>query len=938
MAGIEDESFDDFGYGSSDDSAIIEVATAADSQYTRPPSLALQRSDPISVNTLSEAIADSDINMTRFQTPKRQLDLFGRVAVNLAKGGVERSPLVYRRPQDFVPLWSPQPTRQHHSLVTENLDSFVYPSNLPIREYQKNITNRALLSNLLCSLPTGLGKTLIAAVVMLNFYRWTTKSKIIFMAPTRPLVTQQAEACFNIVGIPRNDTAVLVGSTSSPAIRDLIWQERRVFFVTPQTLNNDIDRGAIDPRDIVCLVVDEAHRATGNYAYAEIVRKLYAVSDQCRILALSATPGSSVEAVQEVISNLKVSHAEIRTEDSADVKDYVRGTSIDVQIVPLSQDIEQILDGFVRVMAPMVDDLNRMGVIYTSDPRKLAHYTLVKAQDDLKRNPNSKSVAWKAYPLFKALSPITYAASLLKTHGINQCIDYLKDKQVETQLSRLKDPVKYELETFSKTFMLAKQISKRPDFVSHEKITALINTLEGFFSRSVDGSKSSKVIIFCEYRSSAAEVSRVLETISDVKSHLFIGQAAGRDSSAGMSQKLQQEVLQSFHKGKYNTLIATCIGEEGLDIKQVDLIVCYDAPASPVRVLQRIGRTGRFRDGRVVTLLTEAEKRKWDKAMSKYKEIQHAILDSSFEFIPCARIIPDNVTPKFTPQAIEIPKENESAEPVDAPPVPRTRVTKTKRKPKAFSLPEDAETSFLSASELLRQNEALTPGITKAKRKRSEQLVQELDQKENSNPVATKKPRKSSSRHSMGLLANQLDVISTSRARKSASSSSSSLHSLAYSPHQDNGLLTTGLLTRRQEDELREKYRTVSDGNNGKLIVKRREYDPVESIRATKFKSSDARIPHSFVTNQLIENMKNIDMTAEQQCYSIGNSAEVRQVSPPAEIVVNDETSLQSGRNTSGIRNSMGLTPSSPLTNSSDLSENEVMDIAAILDKYRSSR
>lgn len=63
-------------------------------------------------------------------------------------------------------------------------------------------------------------------------------------------------------------------------------------------------------------------------------------------------------------------------------------------------------------------------------------------------------------------------------------------------------------------------------------------------------------------------------------------------------------MIQQFQSGSYNTLVATCIGEEGLDIGDVDLIICYDSQNSPIRMLQRMGRTGRKRDGRVVVLLT----------------------------------------------------------------------------------------------------------------------------------------------------------------------------------------------------------------------------------------------------------------------------------------------------------------------------------------------
>ena len=74
----------------------------------------------------------------------------------------------------------------------------------------------------------------------------------------------------------------------------------------------------------------------------------------------------------------------------------------------------------------------------------------------------------------------------------------------------------------------------------------------------------------------------------------------------GLSQREQIEVVRRFRSGGYNTLVATCVGEEGLDIGEVDLIVCYDVSKSPIRLVQRMGRTGRKRAGRIIVLVTEA--------------------------------------------------------------------------------------------------------------------------------------------------------------------------------------------------------------------------------------------------------------------------------------------------------------------------------------------
>lgn len=119
------------------------------------------------------------------------------------------------------------------------------------------------------------------------------------MAPTKPLVNQQIAACYNIMGIPENDIAHLEGSVAANK-RESLWRDKRVFFCTPQTLMNDLSNGRCDARKIVCVVIDEAHRATGQYAYSTVIQEISSATKTFRVLALSATPGSDSRKVQTV--------------------------------------------------------------------------------------------------------------------------------------------------------------------------------------------------------------------------------------------------------------------------------------------------------------------------------------------------------------------------------------------------------------------------------------------------------------------------------------------------------------------------------------------------------------------------------------------------------------------------------------------------------------
>lgn len=219
------------------------------------------------------------------------------------------------------------------------IKTWIYPTNYPIRQYQLDISQKALFQNTLVCLPTGLGKTLIAAVIIYNYYRWYSpiNGKIIFMAPTRPLVNQQLHACQEIMLgrtiIPVDEIAYLEGTIPIEK-RAAIWKEKRIFFCTPQTALNDLKNGNFPPSlvsSLVCVVVDEAHKATGNYAYTTFIEALDAIGHrEYRLLALSATPGSDLKKIQEVVRNLKINHIEIRTEDDPEILPYIHKKEIEI--------------------------------------------------------------------------------------------------------------------------------------------------------------------------------------------------------------------------------------------------------------------------------------------------------------------------------------------------------------------------------------------------------------------------------------------------------------------------------------------------------------------------------------------------------------------------------------------------------------------------------
>jgi ATP-dependent DNA helicase MPH1 len=325
------------------------ASTASFSQFGRQPAVASTRplAPVLPPNLSNNNTRDANSAVTKYPPSNRppgqsqnlrQTTLWGGT---LQESGVPSSQSSAAKNRPYLADLPPEkPT--HHELNQEELSTWVYPMNLgPIRDYQFSIVKNALFHNTLVALPTGLGKTFIAATVMLNYFRWTKRAKLVFVAPTKPLASQQVEACLGIAGIPRSQASLLTGEIP-PVVREEEWDRKRVFFMTPQTLTNDLSKGYADPKSIVLLVVDEAHRATGDYAYVKAVEFIRRFNESFRILALTATPGSKIDGVQEIIDNLGISHVEIRTEESIDIRQYVHSRDIDTKTFDPSAEMRQV--------------------------------------------------------------------------------------------------------------------------------------------------------------------------------------------------------------------------------------------------------------------------------------------------------------------------------------------------------------------------------------------------------------------------------------------------------------------------------------------------------------------------------------------------------------------------------------------------------------------
>jgi len=643
----------------------------------------------------------------------RQTTLFGRDRVAVPPSQADK--------RHAWPLANKDEPKTHHELDSTSTETWVYPTNIgKVRDYQFNIVARGLFHNLLVALPTGLGKTFIAATIMLNWYRWTKSAQIVFVAPTKPLVAQQVGACFHIAGIPWSDTSMLTGEVSA-AVRAEEWQTKRVFFLTPQTLVNDLKTGSADPKRIVLVVVDEAHRATGGYAYVEVVKFIRRFNESFRVLALTATPGADVEAVQKVIDGLDISRVEIRTEHSLDIREYVHQRQVEKMVFQNSDEMVMLMDLYAKAVQPVLNVIIGMNAFWQRDPISLTPYGCTRAlsqwmASDAGRHANT-GVKAMVRSVFTNLASISHSMELLKYHGIAPFYKCLVNFQQEgdTSKSKYKKQI-IESEHFKTMTGRLKVWVNNPEFIGHPKLEALreiiLNHLmdsgEGLRNNGNARESNTRIMVFAHFRDSAEDVARILARDSPlIRPHVFVGQASAKNSE-GMTQKKQLSVIEDFKSGALNTLIATSIGEEGLDIGEVDLIICYDSKSSPLRMLQRMGRTGRKRAGKIILFQMQGkEEDDAAKAKDSYEKMQELIARGekfTFHEDRSRRILPREFQPEPDRREVVIPFENTQHR-ADSLPMPtkKGKGRAAKRPPKKFHMPDGVQTGFAMASGLENQ-------------------------------------------------------------------------------------------------------------------------------------------------------------------------------------------------------------------------------------------
>ncbi|MCX6769673.1 MAG: helicase-related protein [Candidatus Micrarchaeota archaeon] len=445
---------------------------------------------------------------------------------------------------------------------------FLKDSVVP-RSYQLAIADSALSKgNTLVVLPTGIGKTLIAFLVIGGCIG---KGRTVFLAPTKPLVAQHCRSFLESTSVEEKDVALITGEIS-PKKRKELW-ERKACFSTPQTLKNDLIAGRAKPDFSLC-VVDEAHRSVGNYAYTYVSEKCAQAG--AKILGLTASPGGSRKRIDEIVAALGINNIEIRTSEDADVLQYIKKLDASSITVPLGKEFSKARLLLAEMLADYSESLSAYGFPVPTRSKK----ALVDLRLKIMRLPERSR--YTALSFYSTVFNLAHMLELIETQGPATFFSY-----IEKMKARPDTKARHRI--FSdRRFIEALEACKGA--AEHPKMIKLIEVLKT--------KKGEKVLVFAQYRDTVQAIVNAIRQ-AGFTSERFVGK------KEGVSSEEQRKTIERFSRGEFEVMAATSIGEEGLDIPSVDTVIFFEPIPSEIRSIQRRGRAGRLKAGSVVVLITE---------------------------------------------------------------------------------------------------------------------------------------------------------------------------------------------------------------------------------------------------------------------------------------------------------------------------------------------
>ncbi|KAJ3108457.1 Interferon-induced helicase C domain-containing protein 1 [Phlyctochytrium planicorne] len=513
----------------------------------------------------------------------------------------------------------PPPMRRHQKLTDLRglgKEFFAQLNGYAPRPYQLEMFLHAAVQDVIMVMPTGSGKTLIAAMLLLHWSQMNPKRIGVFVVDKVPLAYQQAEQIRRYTGLRVYE---LCGENTFDGLIAKVFPEKgptvpHVVVITAQCYFNILDRGLTRISEAFAIVFDEVHHLSGNHPYHLIMSNFISLEKgnaRPALIGLTASPGgkrtedstiSNVEMLSmNFLSSPIITPSLRKTLEVECLTNYIlyRESSVEIAYsILIAQHFYKVLGMLANALPPSfpkVLEIMTGGVRY-----KLPNYSLASSLKVVKKRqlwlpPGLDSADFKPTSAFElseilcdyllSLYEITFHAEVA---GLSSSARHF-EKSLNCLLAMAIVQSNQELlKVFSEIRAALQEYANDCVTTSSSKVDCLMAQLKNLnLTSSFDEFRG---IVFVRQRKTAFLLAEILKKDS-LTSKLRPTPIVGQGGFEGMSwQDSQQHVLQSFRAGLTKLLVATTVLEEGIDVPACNVVIHFDEPLTSTSFLQSRGR------------------------------------------------------------------------------------------------------------------------------------------------------------------------------------------------------------------------------------------------------------------------------------------------------------------------------------------------------------
>uniref|UniRef100_A0A2K6KHH5 RNA helicase n=1 Tax=Rhinopithecus bieti TaxID=61621 RepID=A0A2K6KHH5_RHIBE len=529
----------------------------------------------------------------------------------------------------------------------ENVAARASPEpELQLRPYQMEVAQPALEGkNIIICLPTGSGKTRVAVYIAKDHLDKKKKAsepgKVIVLVNKVLLVEQLfrkefkpfLKKWYRVIGLS-GDTQLKISFPEVVKSCDIIISTAQILENSLLNLENGEDAG-VQLSDFSLIIIDECHHTNKEAVYNNIMRRYLMqklknnrlkkenkpVIPLPQILGLTASPGvggatkqaKAEEHILKLCANLDAFTIKTVKENLDQLKNQIQEPCKKFAIADDTREDpfkEKLLEIMTRIqtycqMSPMSDfgtqpyeqwaiQMEKKAAKEGNRKDRVCAEHLRKYNEALQINDTIRMIdAYNHLETFYNEEKDKKFAVIEDDSDEGGDDEYCDGDEDEDDLRKplkLDETDRFLMTLFFENNKMLKKLAENPEY-ENEKLTKLRNTIMEQYTRTEE---SARGIIFTKTRQSAYALSQWItenEKFAEVgvKAHHLIG--AGHSSEfKPMTQNEQKEVISKFRTGEINLLIATTVAEEGLDIKECNIVIRYGLVTSEIAMVQARGR------------------------------------------------------------------------------------------------------------------------------------------------------------------------------------------------------------------------------------------------------------------------------------------------------------------------------------------------------------